>query len=70
MEVLNVLETKAYELSEEEIVPVIKNWLGWKDLQLITLSPKKKYRNTRVRKSFLKLCSKFILQQNRTVISL
>ena len=35
MEVSNILETKVYELSEEEKVPVIKNWLSIKGLQLI-----------------------------------
>ena len=35
MEVSNILECKAYALSEEEKVPVIKNWLGWEGLQLI-----------------------------------
>ena len=28
MEVMNILEIKAYELTDEEKVPVIKNWLG------------------------------------------
>ena len=28
MGVLNILEIKAYELTDEEKFPVIKNWLG------------------------------------------
>ena len=28
MEVINILESNAYELADEEEVPVIKNWLG------------------------------------------
>ena len=31
----NILETKAYELSEEDKVPGIKNCVGQEDLQLI-----------------------------------
>ena len=38
MQVTNIPETKAYELTEEEKVPVIKNWLGWKGLQLLQTS--------------------------------
>ena len=33
--VTNILETKVYEITEEEKVPVIKNWLDQEDLQLI-----------------------------------
>ena len=35
MEVTNILETKAYELAEEENVSAMKNWLWWEVLQLI-----------------------------------
>ena len=35
MEVTNILETKAYELTNEEKVQVIQNWLDQEDLQLI-----------------------------------
>ena len=34
MKVTNILETKVYELPEEKKVQLIKDWLGWKDLQL------------------------------------
>ena len=37
MEVINVLETKAYVLLEEERVPVLKNGLGQKGLLLIQM---------------------------------
>ena len=40
MEVMNILHTKAYELSAEEEVPVIKNWLGWEGHQLIMFHPR------------------------------
>ena len=32
MEVTNILETKAYEVTEEERVPVIKIWLCWEGI--------------------------------------
>ena len=35
MEVMNILETRAYELTDEENVPVTKKWLGQQGLQLI-----------------------------------
>ena len=35
MEVTNILETRAYGLTDDEKVPVIKNWLCWEGLQLI-----------------------------------
>ena len=35
MEVINRLQTKTYELTEEEKVPILKNWLGREGLQLI-----------------------------------
>ena len=35
MEVTSILETKAYGLSNEGKVPVIKNWLGKEGMQLI-----------------------------------
>ena len=35
MEVTNSVETKVYELTDKEKVPVIKEWLGREGLQLI-----------------------------------
>ena len=35
MEAKNILKTKMYELNDEEMVLVIKNWLGREGLQLI-----------------------------------
>ena len=35
MEVTNILKAKAYELTDEEKVLVMKNWLNWKGFQLI-----------------------------------
>ena len=48
MELINILETKVYKLTEEEKVPVIKHWLSWEDLQLIqtfTNKEKRKMQN-------------------------
>ena len=35
MIVTNIFQTKAYHITDEEKVPVIKNWLGMDGLQLI-----------------------------------
>ena len=35
MEVTNILETKAYELNDEEKVILIKNWIGLESQQLL-----------------------------------
>ena len=44
MEVVNIPQTKTYDLSEEEKVPIIKSWLGRGGLQLIHLqNPRKRY---------------------------
>ena len=36
-EVMNIPEIKAYELTDEEKVPVIRNWFGQKGLQVIKM---------------------------------
>ena len=36
-EVMNILETKAYELTDDGNVPVIQNWLGQECFQLIKM---------------------------------
>ena len=35
VEVMNILQTRTYELTGEENAPIIKNWLGREGLQLI-----------------------------------
>ena len=37
IEVKNILETKAYDLTNKEKLPLIKNWLGWEGLQLMKM---------------------------------
>ena len=54
MEVMNILETKAYESIDEEKVPVKKNWLGREGLQLIKHS-QMKGKNARLQKNYF-LC--------------
>ena len=49
---LLIFETKAYELSKEVKVPVIKNWLGQDDLQLIKCSQMKRKINVKHQKEF------------------
>ena len=41
MKVMKILEAKAYEITDEEKIPVIKNWLGRRGLQLIKTFTKK-----------------------------
>ena len=48
MEVMNILETKTYEHTDEQMVTMIKNWLGQEDLQLMkmfTSEKKEKWKN-------------------------
>ena len=51
LEVMNILETRAYEITGEERIPVIKNWLGLKGLYLketFTQKEKVKCKTTKV----------------------
>ena len=50
-----ILETKAYALTDEENVPVIKNWLGWEGLQLIKTFTYERKEKCRVHKGLLSL---------------
>ena len=71
MEVTNILETRAYELTDEGKVSVIKNWLDQEGLQLMktfTLEEKKKSRTAKG--LFSVLSNKIKAQYNRIVISL
>ena len=45
--VTNILETKVYELTDEEKVPVIKNHLGQESLQLIKTFRMKRKKNAK-----------------------
>ena len=50
LEVINILEIRAYEINNEERIPGIKNWLGWEGLLLmetLTQEEKEKCRNTK-----------------------
>ena len=37
IKVMNILETKTYEHTDEQMVTMIKNWLGQEDLQLMKM---------------------------------
>ena len=46
LEVTNILETRAYKISDKEEVPIIKHWLGQEGLLLIkTFTQKEKMWN-------------------------
>ena len=63
MEVTDILQTRAYELIDEEKASVIKNWLDREGLTLIKHSQIKKRKNSM-------LSHKFKLHHNRIVLSL
>ena len=52
MEVMTILEKKIYELADDKQVPVIKNWLCRKGLQLLNHSQMKRKKNTRLQKNY------------------
>ena len=52
MEVMNILQIMTYKLDEEKIVPLIKNWLGREELNLIHLQNLRK-RHAKQQKSFV-----------------
>ena len=71
MEISTILETKAYELSEEEKDPVIKNWFVQEGLQLIQMfTQEEKEKCTTAKDLLAVLCSKFKLRSNRIVVLL
>ena len=71
MEVGNVLQAKAYALSEEENVPIIKNWLCKGELHFIwTLTNAKEDTCKSSTSLFDVLREKFRLQHNELILSL
>ena len=65
MEVTNLLERKAFELTDEENVRVIKIWLGQEGLHLIKYSQMKRKKNKKNSKMTLQYCHKLKLCHNR-----
>ena len=60
---MNILQTKTYELTEEEYIPITKKWLGREGLQLMqtfTILEKE---------LFSTLGEKFKLHSNKTILS-
>ena len=71
MEISTILETKAYELSEEEEDPVIKNWFVQEGLQLNQMfTQEEKEKCTTAKDLLAMLCSNFKLRCNRIVLLL
>ena len=52
MEVIFILETKAYKLTNEEKFPVVKDCLGREDVKLIKDSQMKRKKNARLQKDY------------------
>ena len=60
VEVTNILKMKAYQLTNEEKVPVIRNWLGQEVLQVTkTFTHKEKEKHLTPKSLFSILCDKF-----------
>ena len=68
MEVTNILQMKMYELTEEEKVPIIKNWLGREGLQLIKTFTNETCKTARG--LFSTLSEKFMPWHNQMVLLL
>ena len=69
MKVMEIIETRVYELSYEEKVPLIKNWFGQEGLQLIkTFTHEEKEKCTTAEGLLSILSNKFKLQHNKAVI--
>ena len=70
MEVMNILEMRHFELTDEEKIPIIKNWQGQEGLLLIKTFSHKEKEKCRTTKAFLVVINRFKLWHNRVVISL
>ena len=71
LEAMNILETRAFEINDEERMQVTKNWLGRDGLLLMltfTLEKKKKCKSTKG--LFSVLSNKFKLHHNHIILSL
>ena len=71
MEVTNILQARTYKLTEDETVPIIRNWLGREGLQLIqTLINSKKVAYKRVEGMFSSQSENFKPHHSETILSL
>ena len=72
MEMLNILQTKAYEINDEEKVPIIKrNWLGREGLHLIQTCTNSEKETCKTARGLLTtLNEKFKPQHNETTLLL
>ena len=71
LQMTNILETRAYEITDEEKVSVIKNWLGWEGLLFIEMFMQEEKEKPKTRKAlFSVLSNKFMPCHNHKIISL
>ena len=52
LEVMILLETRAYETNDEERIPVIKIWLGWEGLLLMETSTQEEKKNEKPKRDY------------------
>ena len=70
MEFTNILETKAYELTDKEKVPIIRDWLGRESMQLIKTFTNEETKMENCKGPFSMSSNKFKPYHNRIVSSL
>ena len=71
MEVTNILQIKTYKVTDEENIPIIKNWLGRVGIQLIQTSMNTDKETCRTLKGlFSTIDGKFKSHHNQTILSL
>ena len=58
MVVMNILETKVYELNDEEKVQIRRNCLGWEGLQLIKIFTKEEKEKCKMAKGLFLILSR------------
>ena len=71
VEVTNILKTKAYEISDEERIPVIKNQISWEGLlpmEIFTQEENEKCKTTK--ELFSVLSNRFKPHHNHIILSL
>ena len=71
LEVMNILETRAYEINNEERMPVIRDWLGLKGMLLTeTFTQEKKEKCKTTKRLSSVLSNRFNLYHNWIILAL
>ena len=71
LDVMNILETRAYKIDDEQRTPVIKNWLGWEGLLLMETVKEEEKKKCKTTKGSLSVLSyRFRLHHNHIILSL